>query len=295
MLNLKTIKSSDIKIKPRAKDSSKADYGRARIMGGSARMPGAPVMSAAAALRAGAGLVTLGVPQSMAAAYQARALETMLYFFRDEGGFVLFDEAQAAEFCEKADVLALGMGMGQNFAEIRKFISYYLSREITLIIDADGINALQGYADLLLNKNRKATVILTPHIVEFSRLIDTGGRGSCNNSPDLQYIKDNKLELATAFAARHNAVLLLKGAETLITDGKAAFLNTVGTPALAKGGSGDVLTGIIAGLAATYPPLTAATYGAYFLGKAALAAEKVYGENSVLASDVISNIKIIGG
>lgn len=287
----------DIKLRARLKDSHKGDYGRVKIMAGSACMPGAAALSAmsaaaaageitacaAAALRGGAGLVALGVPQSMAAAYQAWALEATLYFFKDDGGFVMFDKEQAGEFSLNCNVIAIGMGMGKNYGAITEYIRFFSQKDITLIIDADGLNALQNNCGLLTAPGRKAEIILTPHLTEFSRL--TG-------NPDIDRIKQSREESAAAFARANNVVVLLKGSETVITDGHNTCINTTGTPALAKGGSGDVLSGLIAGLAANYPPFEAACYGAYFLGRAAESAEKEYGENSVLASDVIRHIKI---
>ncbi len=300
------IKKTDIILKPRKKDGNKSDYGRVKIIAGSFTMPGAAALSAMSAaetlsqantsmrvdaananalsaLKAGAGLVTLAVPKSMAAPFQAKALEATLFFLEEKDGGVIFDKGQADALIKDTAVIAIGMGMGKNYSEIIKFIGYFLRIDITLLIDADGLNALCGSLNILSSPDRKARVILTPHAAEFSRL--TG-------NPDIEAINADKARLAAEFALKHNIVLLLKGSETVITDGTEIFINTSGTPALSKGGSGDVLSGLTAGLAANYPPLTAACYGAYFLGKAAESAEKEYGENSVLASDLIRHIKI---
>ena len=391
----KIFTAEDFKIEKRPRESNKGDYGKVRIVAGSGEMPGAALLSCAAAkaaLRSGAGLVTLCAPESMKAAYQARALEYTLRFIPDRGGKIVFSEEAASAIADGADAIAMGMGLGNN-AEINKFIRYFFqmtndkgqgtnqitnynltaepslraerseawqsrpynkkiprqyegagvladgaaeqqtstptftphstlhtphsdntsqssilnSQFPTIVLDADALNALS--ADMgILREPRNAKVILTPHAAEFCRLwngknsrqwtVDSGQLKDADNQlPTFNFqlstfiLKTNPIYYAKAFAAEFDVVLVLKGADTVITDGKGIIINTAGTPALAKGGSGDLLSGVAAAFACRYPPLTAAAYACYILGTAAEKAALDFGENSLLASDIPDYIR----
>ena len=269
---------SDLRLPPRKVVSNKGTYGNVRIIAGSPTMIGASMLaheSASAALRGGAGYAVLCVPRSLASVYQARVKEEMLYFMPDEGGKAIYDESALDDIMRKADSIVIGMGMGSN-PYLPEMIGY-LARSFggTLVIDGDGLNALAS--DLSVVTGHKCRLILTPHVVEFARLCK--GAGGVADMPDTD---------KTAYLAEKlNAVISMKSATTVISDGKKTFINLTGTPAMAKAGSGDVLGGLTGALAAKGDPLMSAVRACFFFGKAGEAAEKDRGETSVLASDII--------
>lgn len=275
---IKAILGDGLTLPERKPVSHKYNYGRVRVIAGSPTMIGAALLaheSAAAALKSGAGLATLCVPDSLKAVYQNRVKEETLFFMPDCDGRIIFNGSCLDELFLKTGAILLGPGMGEN-PELIKIIEYIKDNFCgTLVIDADGLNALSGNAHIL--KKRKCDVILTPHIGEFERLT----KGMFSDS--FMSLADKVKE----FAAQINGVVAAKSATTVISDGNEVYLNTTGTPALSKGGSGDVLGGIIAAFACRMTPLNAAIYGCYHFGKCAEVAEKVYGRESLLASDVI--------
>ena len=261
--------AADVVFPRRLSCSHKGDYGRVYIIGGSAAMIGAPYLSAVAASRAGAGLVTLCVPQSLLPAYQKRVTEQTLMAMPDKGGCILPDKGVLDIIIAKADVVAIGPGMGanKNLAAVIAYICARLSG--TLVIDADGLNAVAA-APACLN-SKQCSLILTPHRGEFNRLYE-----GCSEAPP-----------ATAeLALRLGAVVVNKSNETIISDGVHIAVNRAGTPSLAKGGSGDVLTGLTAALAAAFSPFKAACMAAYYFGKAGEAAAKEKGSESLIASEI---------
>lgn len=261
--------------------SHKGTYGRVRVIGGSETMPGAPLMcfeAAVAASRSGAGLVTLCVPDCEKAAYQSRVTETMLCFLPSENGKFVFNAAALKNAVDGADAVVFGPGVGKS-EEIRKIVTWLIGHYTgTLVIDADGLNALAENPSVLLGK--KCKVILTPHVAEFRRLCPAFDI----EKPNVEIIKD--------FARRYGVTLAVKSATTVVTDGEEVFFNITGTPALAKGGSGDVLGGMVAAFACVLPPLDALKAACFHFGKAGERAAKRLGSvTSVLASDVIIDIK----
>ncbi len=258
--------------------SHKGNYGRVKIVGGSETMPGAPYLSfvaaeaAETALRAGAGLVTLCAPRSLAAAYQARVTENTLYFLPDDDGKILFDENAAREIVSGANAIVLGNGTGKS-DEIAKYAVWF-AREFkgTLVLDADALNSLVGRLDEI--RDRACELILTPHVGEFDRLCGEGAASDVGNAINL--------------AKRLKATVCLKSATTVVTDGERVRFNLTGTPAMAKGGSGDVLAGITGAFSCVVPAFEAATAACYAFGKAGeRAAERLGSETSVLARDVV--------
>ncbi len=267
----------------RKSDGDKRSYPNVLIIGGSETMCGAPLMalySAKAALKGGAGLVTLAVPDCLKALFIAHTLQNTLLFLDSHGGRYRFCAEETGSAIKGRTSLAVGMGMGAGYGEILKLIEYLLGGFTgTVIIDADGLNAMCGHTDILAKS--RAKVIITPHMREFMRL--TG-------KDDLTQLKINRIAEAKEFALCNNTVVVLKDALTVITDGKRVALNITGTPALSKGGSGDILSGLIAALAGQIDPFEAACYGAYVLGRAGENAQKICGQHSVTAEDIIKNI-----
>lgn len=262
----------------RKRVSHKGVYGKISVIGGSDAMPGAPLMaygSAVAASVSGAGLVRLCVGENEKCAYKSRVTEQTLFFLPEKDGFIRFDQSKLREIIEYSDVIALGPGMGNNpfLPEIIEFLCQNFNK--TLILDADALNAVAKNPDSI--KNHVAKPVLTPHIGEFARL-----------APE---IKPFDIKKVKAFARENKCVLVLKSACTVITDGVSVFFNTSGTPALAKGGSGDVLSGIIAAYSAVCSPLEAAAKACYRFGKTAERVARITGEEALLARDVIAAIQ----
>ena len=275
------IAGTDAVLPARLSVSHKGTYGKVRVIGGSETMPGAPLMcfeSAVAASRSGAGLVTLCVPGSEKAAYQARVTETMLHFLPSADGKLAFDAAALQNAVDGADAVVFGPGVGKS-EEIRKIVEWLIENYTgTLVIDADGLNALAENPSVLLGK--KCRVILTPHVAEFRRLCPAFDI----EKPSVDIIKD--------FARHYGVTLAVKSATTVITDGEEVFFNITGTPALAKGGSGDVLGGMVAAFACVLSPSDALKAACFHFGKDGERAAKRLGSvTSVLASDVIIDIK----
>ncbi|MCL2675874.1 MAG: NAD(P)H-hydrate dehydratase [Firmicutes bacterium] len=313
MCDIISVTKKDAQIPKRERFTHKGDYARVFIVGGSAEMPGAPFLSfesacaanaciesqnidkntdnniindnikenaenlhktAVSALKSGAGLVTLCVPQSLKTAYQVRIKQEMLFFMPDNNGKVKFDTPALDMIVQKADVIVIGPGMGENTAIID--IIAYLCKNFDkiLIVDADGLNALSR--DLGVLNGHKCRLFLTPHIGEFLRL---GGEQEKQESLDLAY-------KAADFAVKHDCMVVLKSAYTYITDGVRIYKNTTGTAAMAKGGTGDVLAGMIAAFTTYMSPLRACLAACYHLGKNGERAERAKGSEGVLAEDL---------
>lgn len=263
----------------RKRNSHKGTYGKAAIVAGSVEYTGAAYLSAAACLRSGAGYTTLFVPSGILPCYLLKAPEILLKS-TNEGGRYEFNEGNMRSLLGY-NAVAYGMGMGIS-EEVAKGAEFLLRHyEGKLILDADGLNSLAAFraaelADLF--ENKKCDVICTPHGKEFSRL----------SGMDMQEIVENGLYAATGFAKTHSVNLLLKNAATIITDGERICVNTAGSSGQAKGGSGDVLAGVLAGLCAM--GMTAFDGGclaAYLCGKSAEIAVARIGEYSLTATDII--------
>lgn len=269
----------NVMLPKRTKACHKGDFANIKIIAGSDTMCGAAYLgfsSAQAALLSGAGLVTLAVPNSIKCAYMARITESMLYFLSDQNGQIIFKETEIDELLKKADVLIIGMGLGKS-QEVSKIIDYVLHNYgITVIIDADGLNSLN--LDSL--KNTKCKVILTPHIGEFARL----------TQKSIDEIKQNPIQYVKQFSKDYGVITVLKSNCTVITDGNQVLVNIAGTPAQAKGGSGDVLAGGMGALTKVLPVMQACYAACFVCGQAAIQAGHQKGSYSVLASDVINNL-----
>lgn len=264
----------------RRRNSHKGQYGTGVILAGSAAYTGAPLLSAGALRRMGAGYGRLCICESVFPAMVGRYPELILTAFPERDGGLACDEDALAPLM-KASSIAFGMGCGVR-EEIARIADYLLTRYCgTLILDADALNSLAAYGmGSLQKKDKKCGVIVTPHLKEFSRLANVS----------LEEIKQNGLGLAEAFARETGAVVVLKSAVSVITDGTRTALNITGSPALAKGGSGDVLSGILCGLAARLPVWESAVCGCYLLGKAGEDAARRLGEYSATATDVIDSL-----
>jgi NAD(P)H-hydrate epimerase len=271
---------------PRAATANKGQFGHVLVVGGTfgsaGGKAGAPSMAALAALRVGAGLVTAAVPTPALAVVSAIAPELMTWPLQASAAGSISDENLAPDLLEALmagkTVLAIGPGLGHS-PETVKFASWLLAAtKIPVVIDADALNILAAKPVLLTKMAKGRTLVLTPHPGEMARL--TG--------MTVAEVQARRLETARAFAERLGVTLVLKGSRTLIAhpDGRVA-VNTTGNPAMAKGGSGDLLTGLIAGLLAQYPGDAAGAVEAavYLHGMAADLAVREGDEHTLLATD----------
>lgn len=265
--SLQFINKTDIQqfYKPRKPFSNKGNFGHALIIAGNTGKMGAALMAAHACLRTGAGLTTLNVPEKFLNAVHASLPEAMCMLREDDLNF------------EKITSAGIGPGLGTeedalNLVEktIRRF-------KQSMVIDADALNIISNKKELLQHLPGKT--ILTPHPKEFERLF-----GKTENDFE-------KIDLALRQSIENNCIIILKGRYTLITENGKGWFNTTGNAGLAKGGSGDILTGIITALLAQeYEPLQAAQLGVYLHGLAADITLEVQSEESMLASDVVEHI-----
>ena len=273
---------------PRATASNKGNFGHVLVVGGSfgaaGGKAGAPAMTSLAALRAGAGLVTAAVPAPALAPVAAFAPELMAWPLAATAAGAISSEDLAPEriaaLVAGKTVLAIGPGLGQA-AETVKFVTGLLSAtQMPAVIDADGLNILAAKPVLLAKLAKGRTLVLTPHPGEMARLAGVS----------VAEVQANRLEAARGFAQRVGVTLVLKGARTLIAhpDGRVA-VNTSGNPGMAKGGSGDLLTGFIAGLVAQHPDEAARAVEAavYLHGLAADFAVRESDEHTLLATDAL--------
>ena len=272
------LEEKDIIFKDRLNYSNKGDYGYIALVGGSNMYSGAIRLATMAncAMRSGAGVVSVFTPSSISNIIQANILESTIYPLKEKDGFIKFDEDEFKNLL-KYKAITFGMGIGNN-EETKKALEYLLlNYDKTLVIDADGLNALSQ----IKNYKTKAKLILTPHIKEFSRLTNL----------TIDEILNDEINIAKNYAKNNNVVLLLKGPTTIITDGSDIYLSPTGSAGMATAGSGDVLSGIIGALAGSYEPIKAAYMGAYINGYAGMLAEKDNSSITMVASDTVNNIK----
>ncbi len=262
----------------REKDVHKGGCGRVLVVGGSPGLTGAVCLCAQASIRIGAGLVRAAVPRSLNTIFEVKLTEVMTFPLADIGGCLSGKDFNKIEkSLEAIDVLAVGPGIGMHPAT-KKLIERIIKKvDKLLILDADALNIL-ALEPGILNERKSREVILTPHLGEFSRL----------TKKNIAEIKESRKELAKSFALRYNLHLVLKGPNTLVTDGKDFFDNTTGNPGMATAGTGDVLSGLIAGVAAQgVVPFLAAKTGVYLHGLSGDLAAKDKTENCLIASDLL--------
>lgn len=267
----------------RKADTHKGTYGRVLILAGSVGMTGAACLAARAALRGGAGLVTLGIPKSLNTIVASKLTCVMTRPLPEtrEQSLSLKAGQEIAEMSQNAQVVALGPGLSQN-PDTKRLVLWLLENlDGHLLLDADGINAVAGEPGAL---NRvKAQVILTPHPGEMDRLMGFDRTGSSRTS-------SRRLKAVTEFAKEYpHATLVLKGHKSLVVHKDKLYENTTGNPGMASAGTGDVLTGMIAGLWAQgwASAFEASALSVYLHGLAGDLAHDVTGEYSLIATDVL--------
>jgi ADP-dependent NAD(P)H-hydrate dehydratase / NAD(P)H-hydrate epimerase len=268
-------------------DGNKGKFGHVLLVGGALGKAGAPSMASLAAMRAGAGLVTGAVPREILAMVAGVAPELMLTPLATEGsgGLALeaLEETPLAKLLTGISVVGIGPGLGQE-GTTPEWVRAFVERvTVPMVIDADALNALAGRMSLLKAAGRARTMVLTPHPGEMARLV---GR-------TVKEVEADRVGLARRFATEHGVTLVLKGWRTLVAhpDGRIA-VNTTGNPSMAKGGSGDILTGIVSAMLAQYPDDVAqAVEAAVFLhGLAGDFACLAQEEHTVLATDTVGHL-----
>jgi len=282
---------------PRAAGANKGNFGHVLVVGGAlgnaggsaGGKTGAPTMAALSALRAGAGLVTAAVPAAALPLVAAAAPELMTWPLAATAAGQIAAKNLSPKVLEAVlagkTVLAIGPGMGQSAATGKFLAGLLRATRMPAVVDADALNLLAQDGELLaeLSRGGKRTVVLTPHPGEMARLAGT----------TTAVVQANRLEVAREFAERWGVTLVLKGWRTLVAhpDGRVA-VNTTGNPGMAKGGSGDVLTGIVAGLLAQYAsePARAVEAAVTLHGLAADLAVRRMDEHTLLATDTLKEL-----
>ena len=254
----------------------KGNCGKILLLCGSRGFTGAAALAAMGALRSGAGLVYLGVPESIYAIEAVKLLEPVVFPLPDENG--MLSKAAVARILESLsdmDAVLVGPGLGKSQGT-RSVVETVLERfKGPVVVDADGINVLARHTDIL--RGRHAPTILTPHEGEFCRL---GGD-----------LAAGRVDGACALASDLGVIVLLKGHETVITDGKTVYLNPTGNPGMAVGGSGDVLAGMVTALLGQrIEPLQASACAAWIHGRAGDLCAQNFGQYGMLPSDMLEVI-----
>ncbi len=272
---MRSLEHSDVlRILPdRAEESHKGDYGRILLICGSRGYTGAAALATMGALRCGAGLVYLAVPESIYQIEAAKLLEPIIIPLPDvDGHFSCSAIKDINKLLTRMDAVMIGPGIGQSVetkALVEAVLSYY---EGPVIVDADGINVLSSNIDALRGRNHPT--ILTPHPGEFSRLGGSIEKGRCKG--------------AEALASDLHSIIVLKGHNTVITDGDNTYINPTGNPGMAVGGSGDVLAGMITAFVGQgIEPLEAAACGVWLHGAAGDLCAESMGQYAMLPSDLL--------
>lgn len=312
-------------VSERPKHSHKGDYGHVLVVAGARGKTGAAFLAAKTCLRAGAGLVTLGVPESLMDVFQGRVTEEMTLPLPDRGDGTL--SSRAADtilrfLAEKADVLCIGPGIGISSETGKLMADVILSSRAPLVVDADGINSLseaggKGKGAMEILKKVHSPVILTPHPGEMARLLrgardkEQGARKSeaagfpprrvASGDSLRDEIERDRINTAVNFAGEAGTYLILKGVPTIVAEPEGrAFINSTGNPGMATAGAGDVLTGMVCSfLAQGLDPLNASLLGVFMHGLAGDLAAREKGMHSLIASDIIDALpaafKVIAG
>ena len=264
---------------PRAADTHKGTYGHVLVVGGSAGMTGAVTMTSCAALRCGAGLVTAALPETQMPILDAAVMEVMGQALPETNlGCISIDALPALEsLLGTCSVCAVGPGMSR-YQEANAILRFILENSgVPVLIDADGINALASDPGVL--RDRQVPVVITPHPRELARLTGL----------TVEEIQHNRIEVASRYAADWGITMVLKGHQTVVACPRGeVFINSRGNPGMATAGSGDVLSGIIAGLIAQgLKTQQAAAAGVYIHGRAGDRAAAEIGQRGMIAGDMI--------
>lgn len=251
----------------------KGTFGKILLLCGSRGFTGAAYLAAMGALRSGAGLVFLGVPESIYAIEAVKLNEPVVFPLPEEDGKLSGQAlAEISQRLPQMDAVLIGCGLGQSAGTFAVVKAVLETASCPVVVDADGINLLSGHRDIL--RRRQHATILTPHDGEFARMGGPVGK--------------DRMESAAQLATDWNSFVLLNGHETCITDGQVGYINSTGNPGMAVGGSGDVLAGIITALLGQgIAPLEAAACGAWLHGAAGDLCAKELGQYGMLPTDML--------
>lgn len=265
-------------IPKRSNNSHKGDYGKLLIIAGSEGMSGAAFLASEAALKSGAGLITLACPRCINSALEEKTTEAMTMPLDDNDGHIATTAvSDILKALSNADAVLIGPGLGRS-EEVMQVVKEVLTNStVPVIVDADAIFAVSKNKDLL--SECACDLVFTPHAMEMSRLTGL----------PISYIEENRLDVSREFSEEVGAVLLLKGHHSIVTAADLTqYINNTGNPGLASGGSGDVLSGIVAALVARGVSCAkAAAAGAYIHGLAGDIASEKFGMESMSAKDVL--------
>ena len=252
----------------------KGDFGKILLLCGSRGFTGAAYLAAMGALRSGAGLTFLGVPESIYAIEAVKLNEPVVFPLPDDNGMLsILAIPEIESRLAQMDAVLIGSGLGQSRGTLAVVTSVLEQAKCPVVVDADGINVLREHKDVL--RGRQYPTILTPHDGEFLRFGGTIG--------------EDRMASAAYFAKDWNSIVLLKGHNTCITDGRTGYRNQTGNPGMAVGGSGDVLAGIIVSLLGQgIAPLEAAACGAWLHGAAGDICAKEIGQYGMLPTDMLN-------
>jgi NAD(P)H-hydrate epimerase len=268
-------------VQPRPADSHKGDYGRVTIVAGSRGKTGAAYLAGLGALRSGAGLVTIATPASCLSVIASLAPEYMTLPLAEGSDGIVVEAAVDAVLALRQDVIACGSGLGRS-AGSRAFVRELVERApVPLVLDADAVLAFAGDAGALLGRDERY-VVITPHPGEFAQLLGT----------TIEEVQANRVEMASEFAATHQVYVVLKGHRTVIATPQGPLsINPTGNPGMATGGTGDVLTGVIAAwLAQLLDADAACRLGVFLHGAAGDLASAHEGRISMVAGDLLNHL-----
>jgi ADP-dependent NAD(P)H-hydrate dehydratase / NAD(P)H-hydrate epimerase len=284
-LNLNVITAPDLsaQVAPRPAESNKGSYGHVLVVGGSLGKAGAAAMAGIAALRAGAGLSTVATPKSVLGTVAGFHAELMTEPLPETDKSTISNGAldRIEALAKGKTVIAIGPGISreaETSALVRSLIAKF---HVPIVLDADGLNAFEGCADELNGKGRM--LVITPHPGEMARLVGSS----------IADVQKDRLGVARKFAREHELIVVLKGHRTLVVqpDGKA-WVNTTGNPGMATGGTGDILTGMVAGMIAQHPKdvFRAVLAAVHLHGLAGDVAREKLGEHSLVATDLLRGL-----
>lgn len=276
---LHRVSAADIRrwLPTRPRNAHKGDFGKLLLLCGATGFTGAPALAARGALRTGAGLVYLGVPETVYPIVAAKLDEPVVFPLPAQGGMLA--ERAVPEILRRlaqCDACLIGCGLGRSEGTHAAVQAVLAHAKCPVVLDADGINVLQGHIDVL--RGAACPVILTPHDGEFARLAG-------------KPVGENRLQAARELSLQTGATVLLKGHRTVIYGTGRCYVNCVGNPGMATGGSGDVLAGVIVSLLGQgLTPVQAAAAGAWLHGAAGDRCARRLGEFGLLPSDLLQEL-----
>jgi len=274
------------KIYPREFDTHKGNYGKILVLAGSSGMTGAACLSSLAVLKSGAGLVYLGIPKSLSSVVESKLTEVITVPLPETKQETVAAEAfkKIKDVSDRCDFLLIGPGLSMNSSTQKLVRKLVLSVKQPILLDADGLNAFENNVELLKKRNTES-LILTPHLGELSRLLNIS----------VQKIKDNRENFAKDFTREFSLTLVLKGYQTIVVSGGGGiYINDTGNPGMATAGSGDVLSGVIAGLRVQgLNDFEAASLGVYIHGRAGDIAANTKSEISLIAGEILESLPVV--